>query len=60
MSTHCPACGKPVTPESGQWPFCSERCSLIDLGDWLSGRYSIPDKEQHELWNESVLDETRH
>lgn len=23
-------------------PFCSERCKLIDLGRWLSGKYQIP------------------
>jgi endogenous inhibitor of DNA gyrase (YacG/DUF329 family) len=23
-------------------PFCSERCKLLDLGNWLSGAYSIP------------------
>lgn len=23
-------------------PFCSERCKLLDLGQWLSGAYSVP------------------
>ena len=23
-------------------PFCSERCRLIDLGNWASEKYSIP------------------
>jgi len=23
-------------------PFCSERCKLMDLGQWFTGRYSIP------------------
>jgi endogenous inhibitor of DNA gyrase (YacG/DUF329 family) len=23
------------------WPFCSERCKLIDLGRWLAGSYRI-------------------
>jgi len=23
-------------------PFCSERCRLIDLGQWLDERYVIP------------------
>lgn len=33
----CPACGKPVEWDASQrWrPFCSERCKLVDLGDWL-------------------------
>lgn len=23
-------------------PFCSDRCRLIDLGNWASGKYVIP------------------
>jgi hypothetical protein len=23
-------------------PFCSSRCRLVDLGNWLGGRYRIP------------------
>jgi endogenous inhibitor of DNA gyrase (YacG/DUF329 family) len=40
----CPICKSPVDPEShSRWfPFCSDRCKLIDLGRWLSGRYAIP------------------
>ena len=36
----CPHCGKRVAwTEASKWkPFCSERCRLIDLGDWLSER----------------------
>jgi endogenous inhibitor of DNA gyrase (YacG/DUF329 family) len=34
----CPTCGKAVTWSSAaRWrPFCSERCRLIDLGEWLT------------------------
>nr|MBS0021579.1 DNA gyrase inhibitor YacG [Gammaproteobacteria bacterium] len=37
-SVACPTCGKSVEwSEAQRWrPFCSERCRLIDLGDWLS------------------------
>jgi endogenous inhibitor of DNA gyrase (YacG/DUF329 family) len=42
----CPTCGKPVVWDAeAHWrPFCSERCRLIDLGDWLdeSNRISEP------------------
>ena len=24
------------------FPFCSERCKLVDLGRWASGKYAIP------------------
>ncbi|MTW19497.1 DNA gyrase inhibitor YacG [Allochromatium palmeri] len=39
----CPHCGKPVswTPDSRWRPFCSERCRLIDLGDWLEERHRL-------------------
>lgn len=41
----CPTCGKPVpwTPASTWRPFCSERCRLIDLGDWLNENHRIPE-----------------
>jgi hypothetical protein len=25
-----------------EFPFCSEKCRLIDLGRWLGGRYGVP------------------
>ena len=33
----CPTCEQPVewTPESKWRPFCSERCKMLDLGDWF-------------------------
>lgn len=39
----CPTCGKPVPwrPSSRWRPFCSERCRLIDLGDWLDENHRI-------------------
>ena len=36
----CPICAKPATQEFR--PFCSKRCSDVDLGRWLGGRYAIP------------------
>ncbi|MBE0439706.1 MAG: DNA gyrase inhibitor YacG [Gammaproteobacteria bacterium] len=42
----CPQCGKLVewVPEQQWRPFCSERCKLIDLGDWAAENHRIPDK----------------
>ncbi|MDP9171484.1 MAG: DNA gyrase inhibitor YacG [Acidobacteriota bacterium] len=37
----CPICQKPVKLEEPEAPFCSERCRLIDLGNWASGKYVI-------------------
>jgi len=36
----CPICGKPQ--DMGYRPFCSKRCSDIDLGRWLGSRYAVP------------------
>ena len=56
----CPICKKPVeepgrNPHPGEasatrsyFPFCSERCKLIDLGRWLGGKYQVPVIERDE------------
>jgi endogenous inhibitor of DNA gyrase (YacG/DUF329 family) len=31
-----------VRKDNPSFPFCSERCRLIDLGRWLEGDYRIP------------------
>ena len=42
----CPTCREPVEADpdkrSESYPFCSERCRLLDLHKWLSGDYKIP------------------
>jgi len=37
----CPICRKPVAKAGEDFPFCSERCRLIDLGKWASGQYVV-------------------
>jgi uncharacterized protein len=37
----CPICKKEVPPESIFFPFCSERCKIIDLGNWASEKYVV-------------------
>jgi endogenous inhibitor of DNA gyrase (YacG/DUF329 family) len=41
----CPRCGSPASfSAENKWrPFCSERCKLIDLGQWASESYRIPE-----------------
>ena len=36
----CPTCGKPAA--AAYRPFCSKRCTDVDLHRWLAGRYAIP------------------
>ena len=41
----CPICDQAMDnqgpKEWPEWPFCSKRCRLVDLGRWLSGTYRI-------------------
>jgi endogenous inhibitor of DNA gyrase (YacG/DUF329 family) len=37
----CPICKKEVKLGDPEMPFCSERCRIIDLGNWASGKYVI-------------------
>lgn len=58
----CPQCGKSseYSPRNAFRPFCSERCRLIDLGDWAEGRYAVPAEpqemtpEEHEKLEEEI------
>ncbi len=37
----CPICRKVVLVENENFPFCSDRCRLLDLGKWASGDYKV-------------------
>jgi uncharacterized protein len=37
----CPICKKDVAAGGGFYPFCSERCKIIDLGNWATEKYVI-------------------
>ena len=42
MTVKCPICKKDVSREKNpEFPFCSERCRTIDLGNWASEKYVI-------------------
>lgn len=43
----CPVCGRraPYSPDNPWRPFCSERCRLVDLGQWASEGYRIPARD---------------
>jgi endogenous inhibitor of DNA gyrase (YacG/DUF329 family) len=40
-SLRCPTCRTLVLRTNENFPFCSDRCRLIDLGKWASGAYVI-------------------
>ena len=57
MDFKCPICEKVIPSVSStddgkcrinaaHFPFCSERCRLIDLGAWLDGDYRVSSAEQ--------------
>jgi len=58
----CPNCGKAVSwhPTSRWRPFCSERCRLIDLGDWLDEVHRIPLSTETDDPGDPVSPETTH
>ena len=37
----CPTCKQKVSVGTEDFPFCSGRCRLIDLGKWASGTYVV-------------------
>ncbi len=41
----CPQCGakSEYSSENAFRPFCSQRCRLIDLGQWATESYRIPE-----------------
>ena len=41
LSLRCPTCKAIVLRSDENFPFCSDRCRLIDLGKWASGGYRI-------------------
>lgn len=52
-TVQCPTCQNPVPwqPESTYRPFCSQRCKLIDLGQWASEQHTIATQpESPEEW----------
>jgi len=64
LSLRCPTCRKLVLRDDPAFPFCSERCRLIDLGKWASGGYvissPITDPEDIETLQKSREEERAH
>lgn len=62
----CPICKKTIRFErlSDQpfFPFCSERCKLVDLGRWIDGAYTISrelNEEELEIVEEMIEERLR-
>jgi endogenous inhibitor of DNA gyrase (YacG/DUF329 family) len=55
----CPICDKKMDGQGPKewpdWPFCSPRCKLIDLGRWLGGQYRLgAGSEEEEIPEENT------
>lgn len=51
----CPTCASPLATglRSPLFPFCSQKCKLVDLSRWLNGEYAIVEP----LLDASLLDD---
>lgn len=58
VGPRCPICkanvGGPHKEQQQQerstFPFCSERCRLVDLGNWLGGNYAVAEPLHAGAW----------
>jgi len=50
----CPACGETseYSTANAYRPFCSERCKLVDLGDWATEKFRIPDNTPPDMFEQ--------
>ncbi len=54
MIVKCPRCGSETKFEGNPFrPFCSKRCKLTDLGNWIKESYRIPTKAKEEEEDEA-------
>ena len=57
MKHHCPICKKTTdSATDADFPFCSERCRLMDLGAWAAEKYVVSDP----IFDEEDLSEGDH
>lgn len=44
----CLKCSKNISLTNAYFPFCSDRCKLVDLGNWASETYKISQEINNE------------
>ena len=61
IRSRCPICKKGIEiatlDELPTFPFCSDRCRLIDLGRWLGDDYAIPERQTADEIRDEVVDD---
>jgi len=65
MQRRCPICKTLIdSATSADFPFCSERCKLIDLGNWASEKYVVSeplfDEDDDEPGESPNADDLKH
>jgi uncharacterized protein len=65
MQRRCPICKKLTdSATNAEFPFCSDRCRLLDLGNWASEKYVVSeplfDESDDELDDSQNLDDFKH
>jgi uncharacterized protein len=65
MQRRCPICKTLVdSAANAEFPFCSERCRLRDLGNWASEKYVVSeplfDESDDELSESANSDDIKH
>jgi uncharacterized protein len=59
MQWRCPICRRPTdSDKDADFPFCSERCKLLDLGAWASEKYVVSEPVIDESEPESSAQDT--
>jgi endogenous inhibitor of DNA gyrase (YacG/DUF329 family) len=59
MKFRCPICKKPTDSDANpEFPFCSERCKLFDLGNWSSEKYVISEPANDDTLFEDISRES--
>ncbi len=61
LSAACPQCGNPASldRQNKYRPFCSERCKLLDLGEWFAEKHGIPAEDAETDDSEEFQDPDR-
>lgn len=54
----CPVCKKLLERDASTFPFCCERCKIVDLGNWASEKYRVPVSESSDRPDAAVDEES--
>ncbi|MGH9862338.1 MAG: DNA gyrase inhibitor YacG [Candidatus Acidiferrales bacterium] len=61
MRWRCPICHQATdSAASPDFPFCGERCRLLDLGHWAAEKYRVSEPLRRETASERSADTSVH